>query len=81
MEEVEEVEEKLPSRYMMTQGAAQQSGRQMGMTAAPCLSPPPPSLSPLSRLSRLAGPCRLRLPPSPTGWVAWTLLVNSAPGG
>ena len=80
MEEEEEMEE-VEALYMMTQGAAQQSGRQIGMTAAPCLSPPSASLSALSRLSRLAGPCRLRLPPSATGWEAWTLLVNSAPGG
>jgi hypothetical protein len=30
--------------HMMTQGAAQHSGRQMGITAAPCLSAP--SLAP-----------------------------------
>ena len=66
---------------MMTQGAAQQRGRQMGMTAAPCLSPTSSLLLSLSLLLFLS---RARLPPSATGctsWVATTagglVLVNS----
>ena len=46
--------------YMMTHGAAQQSGRQMGTTAAPDL----PSLSPPRSLSfrELAADCGLAFP-------------------
>ena len=55
---------------MMTQGAAQHSGRQMGMTAAPCLSPPSAPRSccrSLCLLSPRPFSCRLMLPPSATG--------------
>ena len=45
---------------MMTHGAAQQSGRQMGMTAAPCLSPPSSRSLLLSRSLRFLSRARSR---------------------
>ena len=60
--------------YMMTQGAAQHRGRQMGITAAPCLSPDScmfcSSCLSFTFLS-LFFSVRLRLPPSATGCEAW----------
>ena len=56
--------------HMMTQGAAQQRGKQMGMTAAPCLSPPSSLL-----LSLLPFLSRARLPPSATGCTSWVAIT------
>ena len=83
----------ISSFHMITQGAAQQSGRQIGITAAPCLSAP--SLPPYRSPPRAARACFIplapppldcfssdRLPPSPAGrgWAA-AVFPKSAPGG